>query len=142
MALTRRFVAASPERIFAVLLDPASYGRWVPGASHVRGSDPHWPAPGAAFHHTQGAHLGRLRDHTEIVHVDPPRSIVLLAHARPVGVAVVTVSVRPAPGGARVWLREEPAPHSRARYLKPLVDPLLWLRNLVSLRRIARLAGA
>jgi hypothetical protein len=141
MALNRTIVNATPERVFEILLDPYAYGDWVPGAKRVRGVDSHWPRSGSAFHHTQGLQLGRVRDHTEVVHASPPRSIALLAHARPFGVAAVTVGVRPAPGErSRLAIREEPAPGSGAWWIKRLADPAMFVRNIVSLRRLKKLA--
>jgi len=44
MAKNHTTMHATPDRVFAVLSDPDSYGHWVVGSRHVRDADPGFPA--------------------------------------------------------------------------------------------------
>ncbi len=137
-------VAVSPERLFDVLTDPVAYGHWVVGAHSVRAVDPSWPAKGSRFHHRVGAGPFKLRDHTEVVDVVPPRRLQLRARARPLGTAMVTVEIeQDGNGGSRVLMSEEGADaFTRLALANPLSQRLLFARNAESLRRLKRLAEA
>ena len=96
MAHNEILVAASVEDTFRVLADPRCYGIWVVGSSEIRRADPDWPAAGTAFHHTVGVRPLRMpRITPEVLAADPPVSIELLAHARPLPPARVRLVLRP-----------------------------------------------
>lgn len=71
MATTEAQFSVSPDRVFAVLSDPASYADWVVGSHSVRDADPTWPEVGARFYHRVGAGPMTVSDHTEVLAVDP-----------------------------------------------------------------------
>ena len=71
MAVNEIEMSVPPERVFDVLSDPRSYGRWVVGSRAIHAADPAWPAPGSVFEHTQGfGPLPLLRDVTTVLACD------------------------------------------------------------------------
>ena len=66
-------IAASPDRVFDVLLDPTTYPDWLRGAKRIREVDTSWPEPGSAFHHVVGAGPLALADKTTVVGHARPR---------------------------------------------------------------------
>ena len=140
MATTTAHVAASPERVFAVLSDPRSYEYWVVGSKEIRHWDPDFPAKGTRFHHTFLIGPLPIRDSTSVLEVDPPRRLLLRARARPTGVAHVALDLEPRDGGTQVSITEWPVEGLAARLHNPLQDKLVQKRNVESLRRLKRLA--
>ena len=133
-------MAASAERVFAVLADGRLYGHWVVGSRAIRDVEADWPAEGTRLHHTVGIGPLTLKDHTRVEEADPPRRLKLRARARPLGTALVTIELHPDPLGTRVVMIEEPGdPLSRVLFAPPL-RPLLRRRNGASLRRLKDLA--
>lgn len=129
-----------PERVFAVLSDPRSYGHWVVGADTIRDADPSWPAEGSRFYHRVGMGPLKLNDHTEVLEVDPPRKLVLHARARPLGTAKVTLLLSPQGDATRVTMREEAGDPLSRLAINPLTDWLVHHRNVESLRRLKGIA--
>jgi uncharacterized protein YndB with AHSA1/START domain len=142
VSVTETYVDASPEAVFEVLADPRSYAHWVVGATRTRSADPSWPRPGTRFHHTQGFFGIGLRDNTEVVTSNPPRQLILEARIRPLAVNKVELRLRPRGSGTRVTMIEYPTGGVAAMVDNPLMDKLLHLRNLESLRRLRRMAEA
>jgi uncharacterized protein YndB with AHSA1/START domain len=140
VARNETFIAAPPERLFAILADGWSYPGWVVGARKIRAVDEGFPAVGKRFHHMVGVGPLKVADHTEVVDVDPPRRLQLRARARPLGVAHVTLLLEPSDGGTKVTMIEEPADRTARLLHNPLSDLLIRLRNAESLRRLRKLA--
>ena len=140
MARTATHVAATPERVWAVLADPPAYERWIVGCRDVRRWDPHWPAPGSAFHHTFLLGPLPIKDTTSVLEAEPERKLVLRARARPVGVARVTIVLTAERDGTRVEIAEWPVEGPPAALHNPLQDWLINRRNDESLRRLRTLA--
>ncbi len=140
MATTRRQMAVPPERVFAVLADPQNYADWVVGSDTIRDADPNWPALGTRFHHRVGAGPLKVNDHTEVIEVDPPRRLVLHARARPLGTARVAMLLQSRDGGTYVTMEETAGDPLSRLSINPLTDWLVHLRNVESLRRLARIA--
>ena len=140
MATNVALIPTTPERIWAVLADPGSYGYWVVGSDTIRDSDEGWPAPRTKIHHRVGAGPLKLNDDTEVVEADPPRRLVLHARARPFGTARVALELTPEGTSTRVVMTEEPDDAVSRLLHNPLADRLLHRRNVTALRRLAELA--
>lgn len=134
---------ASPEAIFAVLSDPASYPEWVVGAQAMRDADAGFPAKGTKLHHRVGFGPFTIEDHTEVVDVAAPYRLELRAKARPLGTARVVMLVSPrGEGSSYVTMIEEPADPLTKLVFNPLTHLLVRGRNQECLRRLKRLAEA
>jgi uncharacterized protein YndB with AHSA1/START domain len=129
-------IDAPPRRVFAALADPRSYAYWVVGSNRVRGADPDWPAVGSAFHHAVGLGPLKVKDHTVVEAVDPPRMIRLLAKARPLGTARVTLELRRQGRGTLVTMTEQPGDMATALVFNPLTRLVVRGRNEWSLERL------
>jgi len=141
MARTTRLIPASPERIFEVLSDPASYGYWVVGSDTIRDADGAWPAKGSRFHHRVGVGPIKVNDNTEVLTVEAPRLLRLHARARPLfGTALVELMLERRGGGTLVTMDETAGDVLSRVAINPLTDPLVKRRNDVSLRRLEELA--
>ncbi len=140
MARNEIQIDAPRESVYALLSDPRTYGSWVVGSSAVRAADPDWPAPGTAFEHRVGVWRFALHDHTDVVSVQPPEELVLVAHASPFPPARIRLWLREQSGGTRVVMEEAPASPLLSLLLTPLGHRLLWLRNVEALRRLKALA--
>jgi len=132
---------ASPEAVFAILTDAYRYPDWVVGAKAIRSVDAAWPAPGSRFHHRVGIGPFTIDDSTKVEEIDPPHRLVLRARARPHGVARVTLDLVPAnDGGTQIVMAEQPLSGIAAKLDGRLLEALIVVRNLESLRRLVRLA--
>jgi uncharacterized protein YndB with AHSA1/START domain len=140
VATTEAQFSVSPDRVFAVLSDPASYGDWVVGSHSIRAADPDWPSVGARFHHRVGAGPLTVRDHTEVLEADPPRRLMLRARARPFGTAKVELVLEPRNGGTHVTMTEVAGDPLSRLALNRLTAPLVRHRNVESLRRLQRIS--
>ena len=141
MARVETTATASPQDVWDVLTDAHAYAYWVVGSSDVRAVDSEWPRPGSRFHHSVGLRPITLSDHTEVVEIDPLRRLVLMAKARPLGTARVTLTLTPSGSVTQVTMVEEPG--DRLTWLlaaNPVAQRLLRARNEESLRRLRRLA--
>lgn len=141
MARNETHVDAPPEAVWAVLADAQSYGDWVVGSKHIRGSDPGFPAVGTKLHHTVGFGPFSLDDESEVLEQQPNVKLVLKAKGRPFGTANVVLELRPAGAGTHVTIDETAGDLlSRLTSFNPALDPLVKLRNVETLRRLRRLA--
>jgi hypothetical protein len=129
-------VAATPDAVFDVLDDVCAYPGWVVGAREIRSVDPEWPAPGSGFRHEVGVEDASLHDSSEVVSRRRPAFLDLEVRFRPFGVARVVVRVQPVESGSRITMEEIPV-GGPARWLPWLItEPMLQLRNMVSLQRL------
>jgi uncharacterized protein YndB with AHSA1/START domain len=133
-------ISVSPERVFEVLSEPRSFARWVVGSREIRRADPDWPTVGAAFDHRVGIWPFTLADNSEVVQCEPPRLLKLLVKARPLSRAYVTLSLSPHNGGTQLSMEEVAADVRSRLFFNPITDPLIHLRNNVSLRRLKALS--
>jgi uncharacterized protein YndB with AHSA1/START domain len=139
VAINEIHIDTPAERVFAVLADWRSYGSWVVGSRVIRGADPGFPAAGTRFHHQVGIGPLHLNDHTQVLEVDQPRKLVLKAKARPLGTAIVDLTMEPDGTGTRVIMREDPGDTLSAFVFNPLTHLLVRGRNTESLRRLKEL---
>lgn len=134
-------IDASPERVFALLAQPAQYPRWVIGCKAVHGAGAGWPTLGARVDEAVGFGPLSVPGSMEVLAVDAPRELVFLARAGPMASARVRMALVEEAGGTRVTMSEEPDNLlTRLTTLSPLADPLMRLRNARSLQRLKGLA--
>ena len=138
--MTEAQFSVAPQRVFAVLADPESYADWVVGSHSIRDADPDWPAVGSRFHHRVGVGPLTVKDHTEVLEVDPPHRLVLRARARPLGTAKIELVLEPRDGGTHVTMTEVAGDPLSKLAINPLTDPLVHRRNVESLRRLQRIS--
>lgn len=140
MAHNEIYIGVPPEDVFAVLSEPRSFARWVVGSREIRRADPGWPKVGTAFDHRVGIWPVTLSDNSEVVECEPPRRLKLLVKARPFSRAYVTLDLKPSNGGTRLCMDEFAADIRSHLFFNPLTDPLIHVRNNVSLRRLKALS--
>jgi uncharacterized protein YndB with AHSA1/START domain len=140
MAHNEIHIGVPPERVFAVLSEPRSFARWVVGSSEIRRADPGWPSVGTAFEHRVGIWPFTLADNSEVVQCEPPGLLKLLVKARPFSRAYVTLNLKTSNGGTRLSMDEVAADARSRLFFNALTDPLVHLRNNVSLRRLKALS--
>ncbi|NHC47617.1 SRPBCC family protein [Motilibacter aurantiacus] len=140
MVTVERFTPASPEAVWAVLVDGWAYANWVVGTSAIRDVDRGWPEEGARIHHSVGAWPLTIDDTTHSRRCEPLRLLHLRARGWPLGEADVVLELAPEGDGTRVTMSED-ASEGPGRFVPA---PLRWAsiapRNKESLRRLARLA--
>ena len=139
MASASREFAASPHRLFELLIDPRTYPRWLAGAADIRSVDDDWPAVGSRFHHRVGFGPLKIADHTEVLEVQPDRLLRLAVRARPLVAATATFSLVGDGDRCVVTFEEEPAPRLIGNAVRPLLDPMTHVRNHHSLTRLDEL---
>jgi hypothetical protein len=141
VAIVKRTVRATPERIFEVLSDGWSYSDWVVGTVHVRDVDPAWPAPGTKLHHKAGPWPFSLQDSSTVQLMEPDRRLKLKAGLWPLGEAMVDIHLEPqGPSETRVVIHEEFAEGPLRWFQNKANDLVLHRRNVESLRRLADIA--
>ena len=129
-------ISATPDDVFDVLDDACAYPRWVVGARRVRAVDPTWPAVGSRFHHAIGTAAAELHDSSKVIERTPPTRLVLEVRFRPTGVARVEVDVSSDGLGSVVTLSESPIAGPVARLPRFVTEPLLTVRNALSVQRL------
>ena len=140
MARNRVHIDAAPEDVFAILSNPNCYPEWVVGAAGVRDYDESFPAVGSRFHHKVGSWPVGVKDHTEVMELDPPRRIVLKAKARPLGTATIEIDLEASVGGTVLTMEERPGDRLTTLLAgNPLADTALRVRNAEALSRLKRL---
>lgn len=129
-------ISATPSQVFDVLDDPQAYPRWVVGARRIRRVDPDWPAVGSCFHHAIGTAAAELHDSSKILERQRPDRLTLEVRFRPTGVAHVTMTVQPDVNGSKFLIEEHPQSGPFAVAPRVLTEPLLWVRNAISVQRL------
>lgn len=140
MGVTKRRIDVRPSDVFLVLSDGFSYGHWVVGTRHIRAVDDAWPAQGSRLHYTVGYGPLRKDDQTEVLSMAADRRLELRAHAWPAGTARIILELEPAGDGCLVRIDEFPDQGLAKRLHNPVLDQLIRLRNLETLRRLDGLA--
>ncbi|MFL6106945.1 MAG: SRPBCC family protein [Marmoricola sp.] len=135
-----RDVAAPGQAVWDVLADGWLYPLWVVGAARMRDVDDTWPAAGAKLHHSVGNWPLLLDDRTEVLEVEPMRSLRLKAHGWPAGAAEVIIEIEETGATSRVHIREDAIEGPGTVMPKPLRQLAIVPRNREALRRLAFLA--
>lgn len=140
VATKYRIIRCTPEEVCEVLSNGWLYPTWVVGTSRMRKVDANWPEPGSRLHHSVGIWPITINDTTVSEEWDAPEKVVLTAKGWPIGVARVTIEIRPHTTGSLVRMVEEPVAGPGSWIPGWLSDPLLKLRNREVLRRLAYIA--
>jgi hypothetical protein len=141
MARNEITVGVAPDEMFAVLLDPYAYPKWVVGTRRIREVDRDWPHRGARFHHSVGLGPVGTRDSTTILASRAPFQLDLEVRFRPLGVAGVSLRISDADAGrCRIVLAEEPIAGPAEGLRGRAWDAVVRARNALSLWRLRRLA--
>jgi uncharacterized protein YndB with AHSA1/START domain len=140
VAVNERVINAPVKSVWGVLSNGWLYPTWVVGATRMRDVDGHWPEVGSRLHHSVGVWPAVINDSTEVLSVDPMRSLELRAKGWPVGEADVTIQLEDLGTRTRVVIDEDAA-SGPGRLVPSMVrQPLISLRNVEALRRLALLA--
>jgi uncharacterized protein YndB with AHSA1/START domain len=140
MATVDAVIDASPSEVFAVLANGWLYSNWVVGTSHMRAVDDDWPAVGSKLHHASGIWPLALPDETEVIAMEPDRSLMLVVRARPFGQAQVEMRLSPEQLGTRVAMVEFPTSGPGRWLHNPVSEAVLARRNVEALGRLAAIA--
>lgn len=139
MAVDEITVAASPERVFAVLSDRNQYQNWVVGTETTTEGEGDWPAVGSTLRYTVAGPL-KLSNRTVVRAVDAPHRLELRAKAGPMPDADITLDLIPDGGGTRVRMHERPANGVVNVLAGPVGHFALSRRNQEALDRLRKLA--
>ena len=142
MAYVCREFDASAADLFRVVTDPETYPHWLIGTEEIRDVDDSWPAVGSRFRHRVGIGPLALPDHSEVLAIEDGELLRLRVMARPFIAAVVTFRVVGDDGRCVLTMEEEPARRIIGNVVRPILDPVIHLRNHRSLRRLDELVGA
>lgn len=135
-------IDAPSEPVYETLLDAEAFPRWVVGARHLRGIDPEWPERGARFHHEVGAGPVEVADNTKLVDKQRNQCVVLEARIRPFAIGRISLELGRVDGDRTRVVMTEEVTGGPARPVRALLEPALYLRNAVSLRRLRRLVAS
>jgi uncharacterized protein YndB with AHSA1/START domain len=142
MAKNSLTIDAAPTEVWAVLADARTYEHWVVGCDDIRGVEGDWPAVGSRFFHTVGVGPVKTKDNTAVIECEPDHRLVLEARARPAGVAKVVFTLDRVDGaastGTTVTIEEFPVRGVAKVIDNPIQDGLIKVRNVETLRRLAK----
>ena len=140
MSRTTIEIAATPERVWAVLSDAPSYGEWVVGTKEIAHADPDWPAPGSALEYELGVGPFTVGDRTVVVEADAPRLLLLSAEMKRLGSISIRLELERVGAATRLTFDEEPVSGIVGAVPTPVSDAALAFRNEEALDRLKRLA--
>lgn len=140
MSVTTRAFACPPEAVFAVLRDGWLFPTWVVGASRMRAVDSLWPLVGSQLDHSFGVWPLLIDDETTSLEWDPPRRMTMRPKGWPIGEANVIIEAKPRRSGCVVRITEFAVAGPGTLVPAFVMDPLLHLRNIETLRRLAYIA--
>jgi uncharacterized protein YndB with AHSA1/START domain len=138
MAYTSRTLRAPVDVVWEVLIDPHTYPHWLIGAAAIRDLDDDWPAIGSRFHHRVGIGWLSIPDHSEVESVVDTDLLQLTVRARPLVSATATFRLVGVGNTTVITLEEEPRVRSIGNLVRPLLDPVVHVRNHRALRRLER----
>lgn len=140
MTTNTRTIEASPDKVWGVLADGWLYPLWVVGATRMREVDETWPALGSKLHHSAGVWPLVVDDNTEVLEVNPGRSLRLRARGWPMGEAEVVITLTPEGLRTRMDIAEDAVEGPGVLIPKVLRHPMIKWRNTEALVRFANLA--
>jgi uncharacterized protein YndB with AHSA1/START domain len=140
MSTTTRQIAATADKVWAVLADGWLYPVFVVGASRMRDVDATWPQVGARLHHSVGSWPALIDDNSEVLEVEAGTRLRLRVRAWPAGEGTVEFRLEPNDGGTRVTIVEDAAKGPALMIPKPVRDAQLDWRNSETLLRLAFIA--
>ncbi len=140
MITNSRTIGASPDKVWEVLADGWLYPLWVVGATRMRQVEDGWPAVGSKLHHSAGVWPLVVDDNTEVLEVDPGRSLRLRARGWPMGEAAVVITLTPDGARTRLDIAEDAVRGPGVLVPKFLRYPIIKWRNTEALDRFAHLA--
>jgi hypothetical protein len=140
-AVVRRTVDAPAEHVYDVLADGWSYAAWVVGASRVRDVDTTWPDAGSRIHHSIGAWPVLVNDKTTVIAAVPHESIELDVAVLSLGRGRVSLRIEQlGERQCQVVMSEWMTEGMLSKVPEPVIDRLLYHRNVETLRRLAAIA--
>ena len=125
--------------VWSLLTDPRTYPDWLVGASSISDIDDDWPAVGSRFHHRVGLGPLSIPDHSEVIAIEDQRMLKLQVRARPFISAVATFRLVGDGSRTVVSLQEEPTPRVIGNLVRPVMDPMIHVRNHRSLAGLSDL---
>lgn len=140
MSVNSRVIKTTPEQVWNVLSDGWLYPVWVVGATRMRDVDESWPQVGAKLHHSAGVWPLVISDDTEVLECEPRSMLRLRARGSFLGEAEVRLTLSASGAHTLVEIREDAVSGPGTLVPEPLRDPMLKIRNVETLRRLAFIA--
>lgn len=130
------------DAVWAALADGYTYSEWVVGTREIRDVDEAFPAAGARLHYTVGHGPLRHKGHTSVLDAVPGERLELEIRAWPMlTVRVEMLLCARDDGSTEVTMVEHPYRGAIAKLHNPVLDMMLRLRNVETLRRLESVAA-
>jgi hypothetical protein len=133
-------MSCTPAAVFAVLGDGWLFPGWVVGASRMRTVDENWPEADSSLHHSFGVWPLLINDETKVEEVSEPTHLVMRPKGWPIGEARVRIDIEPHARGCKVRIDENAVSGPGALVPDAIMNVLLHLRNIETLKRLAYIA--
>lgn len=141
MVVNTRVIPVPHATVAEVLRDGAGYARWVVGTRKVTEVDSGFPSPGTGLRVLVGPRPLSTPGRSVVLAYEPAGRLVLQAAAFLVGTARIELTYTPhGETATHVRLDERPVQRSRWQLVRPLVDVLMWVRNVETLRRLEKVS--
>ncbi|GAC69958.1 SRPBCC family protein [Gordonia soli] len=124
---------ASPAKVWSILSNGWLYSSWVVGASRIRSVDETWPQAGSRIHHSVGT-WPLLLDDITVSRESSAGSLILTAHASPVGKARIELTIEKHEHGAQVTMAE----HAESLWMRWIPDSAQHVAMAPRLRECLR----
>lgn len=134
-------MTVSRDAVWAALGDGYTYSEWVVGTREIRDVDKAFPAVGARLHYTVGRGPLRHEGHTRVLDVVPGERLELEIRAWPMLTIRVKLRLAARDGSTEVTMIEHPYRGAIAKFHNPVLDTMLRLRNIETLRRLESVAA-
>lgn len=135
-----RHTSASVDQVWQVLADGWTYPLWVVGASRMRAVSANWPEVGAKLHHSAGVWPALLDDETTVEACEHRRRLRLVPKGRPLGSAVVAITLAEHGDGATIRISEDVISGPAMLVPERVRQAGVLARNRETLHRLALLA--